>query len=32
MIYTHVLNKPALAVRSPLDQPYPRRDYPLSPS
>ena len=32
MIYTHVLNKPGLAVRSPLDQPYARVGRPLSPS
>ena len=32
MIYTHVLNKPGLAVRGPLDQPYARVGRPLSPS
>ena len=30
MIYTHVLNKPGLAVRSPLDEENPRRRYPKS--
>jgi integrase len=31
MIYTHVLNKPGLAIRSPLDEERPsRRDRPIS--